>query len=104
MIVVTTPNGQIGSKVVSALLEAGQAVRVILRDPAKLAANVRERVEVIEGSHGDAETIDRALDGADALFWCVPPSPRSTMEESIRALLGRRQTRSRATGPRMSSQ
>ena len=82
MIVVTTPTGQIGSKLVSALVEGGQTVRVIARDPAELAANVRERVEVIEGSHGDAETIDRALDGADALFWCVPPSPRSTMEET----------------------
>lgn len=82
MIVVTTPTGHIGSKLVSALVEDGQAVRVIVRHPAKLPANVRGRVEVIEGSHGDAGTIDQALDGADALFWCVPPAPRSTMEET----------------------
>lgn len=82
MIVVTTPTGQIGRHVVRDLIEAGEPVRVVVRDAANLGQDVRDRVEVLEGSHGDADTIDRALDGADALFWVVPPVPAGTMEET----------------------
>ncbi len=80
MIVVTAPAGQIGRHVVRNLVAAGETVRVVVRDPAKLENAVRDRVEVIEGSHGDPATIDRALDGADALFWLAPPVPAGTME------------------------
>jgi uncharacterized protein YbjT (DUF2867 family) len=80
MIVVTTPTGQIGRHVIQDLVDAGETVRVIVRDPAKLESAVRDRVDVVEGSHRDPATIDRALDGADALFWLVPPTPVATME------------------------
>ncbi len=82
MIVVTTPTGNIGRHLVRDLVEAGEQVRVVARDPAKLEDGVRDRVEVVEGSHGDAGTIDRALDCADALFWLVPPVPAGTMDET----------------------
>ena len=77
MIVVTTPTGSIGRHVVERLLERGRAVRVIVRDPAKLPASVRDRVDVIEGSHGDPAVVDRAFADADALFWLAPPNPRA---------------------------
>lgn len=73
MIVVTTPTGNIGHHVVQHLLDAGETVRVIARDPAKLPPSVRDRVEVVQGSHGDAGVVDRAFDGAEALFWLAPP-------------------------------
>ncbi|KAK0361353.1 hypothetical protein LTR94_023674 [Friedmanniomyces endolithicus] len=57
-------------------------IRVVARDPNKLSARLRERVEVVAGSHGDPEVIGRALDGADALFWLCPPNPQSS---SVRA-------------------
>lgn len=72
MIVVTAPSGHIGSKVVSTLLTHDEPVRLIVRDPAKLPAEVRERVEIVVGSHRDRDVVDRALDGADALFWLMP--------------------------------
>lgn len=78
MIVVTTPTGNIGHHVVCHLLDAGEAVRVIARNPAKLPEPVRDRVEVVEGSHGDAETVDRAMRGAEAVFWLCPPTPSAT--------------------------
>ncbi len=78
MIVVTTPTGNIGSHVLRHLLDAGEAVRVIVREAAKLAPAVRERVEVVEGSHADAAVVDRALRGADAVFWLCPPAPAVT--------------------------
>lgn len=78
MIVVTTPTGNIGRHVVRHLLDAGQTLRLIVRDPSKLASDVRDRVEVVEGSHGDAAVVDRAFRGADAVFWLCPPTPSPT--------------------------
>jgi uncharacterized protein YbjT (DUF2867 family) len=81
MIVITTPTGDIGSQVLSALLESapssGEELRVIVRDPTKLSDSVRDRVDVIPGSHGDADVVDRAFTGADAVFWLVPPDVRA---------------------------
>ncbi|MGV9854323.1 NAD(P)H-binding protein [Streptomyces sp. NPDC003442] len=81
MIVITAPTGQIGSRVMGILLneapERGEELRVIVRDPGKLPDAVRARVDVVTGSHGDAEVVDRAFAGADAVFWLVPPHPRA---------------------------
>ncbi len=74
MIVVTAPTGNIGHLVVEGLLAAGAPVRLIVRDASKLSGRVRDQVEIVEGSHGDAEVVDRAFEGADALFWLPPPS------------------------------
>lgn len=82
MIVVTTPTGQIGRDVIQNLLGAGQPVRVIARAPHKLSETVRERVEVIEGSHGDAAVVEQAFEGADAVFWVAPPDMTKTKEEA----------------------
>ncbi|HEY2061404.1 MAG TPA: NAD(P)H-binding protein [Amycolatopsis sp.] len=73
MIVITTPTGNIGSRVLAHVLEGDQPVRVVAREPEKLPARVRDQVEVIHGSHGDADIVTRALKGADALFWLCPP-------------------------------
>ncbi len=82
MIVVTTPTGDIGSKVLAALLEGtsagGEKLRVIVRDPVKLPGSVRQRVEVVTGSHGDAEVVNQAFAGADAVFWLVPPDAQAS--------------------------
>ncbi|MFC9999394.1 NAD(P)H-binding protein [Nocardia sp. NPDC127526] len=48
-------------------------MRVIVRDPGKLPEAVRARVDIVTGSHGDADVVDRAFTGADAVFWLVPP-------------------------------
>ena len=74
MIVVTTPTGDIGSRVLAHALDAGRDARVVVRDPAKLARGVRERADVVVGSHGGADVIARALDGATSVFW-LPPGP-----------------------------
>jgi uncharacterized protein YbjT (DUF2867 family) len=74
MIVVTTPTGQIGSQVVKNLLAANKAVRVIARDPARLAAEIHGKVDVVQGSTDDESVLSRAFEGAEGLFWVVPPS------------------------------
>ncbi|MFC9125879.1 NAD(P)H-binding protein [Streptomyces sp. NPDC057099] len=77
MIVITAPTGNIGRHLLPLLLDSaparGEELRVVVRDPARLPDTVRDRVEVITGSHGDAEVVDRAFEGADAVFWLVPP-------------------------------
>ncbi|MFJ9933997.1 NAD(P)H-binding protein [Streptomyces virginiae] len=86
MIVITAPTGNIGSRLLSLLVEAaparGEEVRVVVRDPARLPGAVRGRVEVVTGSHGDAATVERAFTGADAVFWLVPPDVSLTPEEA----------------------
>jgi uncharacterized protein YbjT (DUF2867 family) len=80
MIVITTPTGYIGSQVLQRVVKGSEPVRVIARNPSRLPEAIRTYVQVIEGSHGDAATIQRALQGADSLFWLVPPEPLMKLE------------------------
>jgi uncharacterized protein YbjT (DUF2867 family) len=77
MIVITTPTGQIGRQVLGNLLDSGEQLRVIARDPSQLPAEVRDDLDIVEGSHGDAAVVDKAFAGADAVFWLTPPDPRA---------------------------
>jgi uncharacterized protein YbjT (DUF2867 family) len=84
MIVVTAPTGAIGAAVVDQLLAAGAPVRVVVRDPARLAPGVADRTEVVRGSHGDPAVVAEAFTGAEAVFWLVPPDPRAaTLDEAF---------------------
>ena len=53
VIVITTPAGQIGRQVLGNLLQSGERLRVIARDPSQLPAEVRDDLDIIVGSHGD---------------------------------------------------
>jgi uncharacterized protein YbjT (DUF2867 family) len=77
MIVITTPAGQIGHQVLDNLLDSGEELRVIVRDSSDLPADVRERVDIVEGSHSDAAVVNKAFAGADAVFWLCPPDPQA---------------------------
>jgi uncharacterized protein YbjT (DUF2867 family) len=72
-ILVTTPAGKIGRRVLCELLAPDFSVRVITREPERLPAEIREQVEVVRGSSDDPALLRRALDGVEAVFWCVPP-------------------------------
>jgi uncharacterized protein YbjT (DUF2867 family) len=77
MIVVTTPTGLIGHQVLENILDSGQPIRVIARDPSRLPSHILERVEVVRGSHGDLDVVNKAFAGADTVFWLVPPDPHA---------------------------
>ncbi|MGW5741918.1 NAD(P)H-binding protein [Amycolatopsis sp. NPDC003861] len=81
MIVVTTPTGKVGRRLVRHLLAGGSKVEVVVRDAARLDDDVREQVDVVEGAHDDPAVLDAALSGADALFWLVPPDPAAASAE-----------------------
>jgi uncharacterized protein YbjT (DUF2867 family) len=82
MIVITAPTGNIGRQVLDDLLDSGEQLRLVTRDQSAIPAETRRHVEVIEGSHGDPAVVDKAFDGADAVFWLTPPDPRA---ESVEA-------------------
>jgi uncharacterized protein YbjT (DUF2867 family) len=82
MIVITTPAGGIGHQVLENLLDSGEHLRLVVRDRSAIATDTRPGVEVVEGSHGDPAVVDKAFDGADAVFWLTPPDPRA---ESVEA-------------------
>jgi uncharacterized protein YbjT (DUF2867 family) len=82
MIVVTAPAGLIGHQVLQNLLDSGEPVRVIVRDPSRLPAQARDRVEIVPGSHGDADVVYQAFGGADAVFWLVPLDPHAGSVEA----------------------
>lgn len=82
MIVVTAPTSNIGHQVLELLLDSDASVRVIARDPLRLSPEILARVEVVEGSHGDEKVVDRAFQGADSVFWLVPPNPTAISVEA----------------------
>src|SRR3954462_10996674 len=83
MIVVTAPTSNIGSQLLDHLIAADAAVRVIARDPARMRREVRERVESVQGSHGDADVVNAAFAGAESVFWLAPTDGRSASLRDI---------------------
>jgi uncharacterized protein YbjT (DUF2867 family) len=101
MIVVTAPTGNIGRQVVANLLALGTPVRVIVRDPDRLAGPVRERAEVVAGSHGDPDVVAKAFDGADAIFWLAPPNRQASDFRQVYLDFTRPATRAFTEGQRV---
>ncbi len=73
-IVVTTPTGKVGSRVVRLLLQAGVRPTLLLRDPSKLDRDLAARVDAVAGDQLVAADVLRATKGADALYLVCPPS------------------------------
>jgi uncharacterized protein YbjT (DUF2867 family) len=82
MIVMTAPTGDIGRQVLENVLHRGEPIRVIAREPSRLPVQIREHVELVQGSHGDIDVVTRAFTGADTVFWLVPPDPHADSVEA----------------------
>lgn len=80
-VVINTPGGNIGRRVVNGLLEKGVEVVGISRNPEKVKELVDKGMKLIEGSADDKATLEKALEGADALFWLTPPLNRPDYTE-----------------------
>ncbi len=72
MILITGATGTVGTELVKQLVEAGQQVRVLVRDPAK-AAKFGNAVEIIKGDLSKPETLGAAFVGAGKAFVLSPP-------------------------------
>ena len=73
MYAITGITGRVGGAVARALLDAGQPVRAVLRDPAKAAAWTARGCEVAVADLDDAEALARAFTGATGVFVLPPP-------------------------------
>ncbi|GAA2593398.1 NAD(P)H-binding protein [Actinomadura fulvescens] len=91
-IAVTTPTGHVGSRVVRLLLQAGVRPRVLVRDPARLDAATRERVQVRQGDLTDAAFVREAVAGVRSVLWVDPtphlvPDPIAASERTATGLV-----------------
>ncbi len=72
MILVTGGTGTVGGELVRLLVERGADVRLLARDPAKVAV---EGVQVVAGDLSRPETLAPAFDGVDHSFHLTPGDP-----------------------------
>lgn len=85
MILVTGATGSVGAELVPQLLAAGQAVRVLTRDPAK-AARFGPGVHVATGDLGEPDTLPPALHGVHTVYLISQWAPRRrTGHRALRA-------------------
>lgn len=70
-ILITSPSGAIGRRILPELLAPEFSIRVITRHPGQLPSDIRDQVEVVQGTTDNATTLRQALDGVDALLWCL---------------------------------
>ncbi|MFF5232879.1 SDR family oxidoreductase [Dactylosporangium sp. NPDC000521] len=66
-ILLTGATGTVGRAVARQLLEAGEPVRALTRDPAR-AAPLLPEVELVAGDLGDPDSLPSTLDGVDRVF------------------------------------
>jgi uncharacterized protein YbjT (DUF2867 family) len=71
VIVVAGGTGTLGTRLVPRLADAGLAVRVLTRDPARAGHLARWQVEVVRGDVRDPASLAAALDGAGTVISAV---------------------------------
>jgi uncharacterized protein YbjT (DUF2867 family) len=85
VILVTGATGFVGSHVVRALRAADRPVRVLARRPANAGELAEPGVEVVEGDMTDAESLRRAVEGAETVVHLV--AIRSGSSEQFAAIM-----------------
>jgi uncharacterized protein YbjT (DUF2867 family) len=70
MILVTGATGNVGSEVVTALVERGRSARALVRDPARARSQLRQAdgVDVAAGDLSDPDSVVPALAGVEGVF------------------------------------
>jgi uncharacterized protein YbjT (DUF2867 family) len=80
--------GYVGGRLVPELLDRGYRVRALARNPDKLGgASWRDRIEVVRGDLGDAESLGAAFDAVDVVYYLVHSMGTSSdfVEEEARS-------------------
>ncbi len=86
-IAVTTPTGHVGAHAARMLCQAGVRPRLLLRNPDRLDAEVRDQVEMAVGDLRDAGYVAEATRDVEAVFWVHPddwslPDPDADAERT----------------------
>jgi NAD(P)H dehydrogenase (quinone) len=74
MFAITGVTGQVGGAAARALLDAGHAVRAVLRDESKAALWTARGAEVAIASFDDADALAAAFSGAEGVFVMIAPN------------------------------
>jgi uncharacterized protein YbjT (DUF2867 family) len=85
-VLVTGATGRIGGEVVRQLVDAGVPARALTRRPE--IASLPAVVDVVAGDLTVPESLDRALQGVDAVF-LLWTAPAATVEEAVTRIAGR---------------
>lgn len=72
-ILVTTPTGKVGSRILRLLVQAGERPTAFLRDAGRLDPRLAGLVDVVEGDQHNVDDVVRATEGTEALYWVSPP-------------------------------
>jgi uncharacterized protein YbjT (DUF2867 family) len=95
MFVITGASGNTGSVAARALLDAGKAVRVLVRDPSRVKGLAERGAEVVAGDLWDEAALAKAAAGAEGVYLLSPPNLRPSdfvaerrvqLEGAVRAL------------------
>jgi uncharacterized protein YbjT (DUF2867 family) len=81
MILLTGATGKIGGETAKQLIEKGASLRALVRNEAKAADLQAAGVELIVGDFADADTVKRALDGAEKAFLLAPNGEHQQAQE-----------------------
>jgi uncharacterized protein YbjT (DUF2867 family) len=79
MILITGATGQVGRAAVNSLVAAGEAVRVLVRNPSATAG--LQGVQVVQGSFEDDASLSRAFDGVDVMLLAGRDSPDTVSQQ-----------------------
>ncbi len=77
MFVIFGASGNTGSVVANELIARGKKVRVVARNPEKVAALAQKSAEVFPGDITDAASFRGALAGAEGAYFLIPPDVAS---------------------------
>jgi uncharacterized protein YbjT (DUF2867 family) len=85
MLIVTGPNGNVGTELVEALVAAGNIpFRIAAHTPSKIRARYGDRAPAVAFDFGDRATWGPALAGGDTLFLLFPlPHPRTAKTRMV---------------------
>ncbi|MCU0684671.1 MAG: NAD-dependent epimerase/dehydratase family protein [Polyangiaceae bacterium] len=81
-VLVTGATGKVGSRLAKRLATRGDHVRALVRDRARAAAMLGERVELVPGDLLDAGSLTAAVDGVDAVVHCAAFFRGATAEQA----------------------
>src|SRR5262249_31674286 len=84
MILVTGATGHVGSELVQQLIERGEDVRALVRNPSK-ATKLPPTADVVVGDLEDLPSLLKAFQGTDRIFLLVPGIGHKAAETALLA-------------------
>jgi len=83
MILIVRGTGNVGRHVVAALVERGESVRVLTRDPERARALLGAGAEVVAGDLTDPSSLGPALQGVETVYLATNRGDQALMESTL---------------------